>query len=222
MYSQGSSDDVFARIFYNDLLTNAFHANGFDFNLYFFDRVPVFDGINDDPVSSEEMNRLELSRLFVLTSSGTASASELIITGLSPYLDVTLIGTTTVGKNVGSITLYDSPEEGYTGKNNANPSHTYAMQPIISQLANSEGFDYANGFEPDIEIKEVDYIGEWLPLGDESEPLLAQALEIISGMSRSVPKPSMMGIKKIYDSKERRPFLYRGVLDANTIDLKLE
>ncbi|MDC0879744.1 S41 family peptidase, partial [Flavobacteriaceae bacterium] len=56
---------------------------------------------NDQSISS-----LNLNRVFVLTSSRTASASELLINGLDPYIDVIHIGDFTVGKNQGSITVY--------------------------------------------------------------------------------------------------------------------
>ena len=49
--------------------------------------------------------KLGLKRLFVLTGESTASASELTIMGLEPYIDVVVIGVNTVGKYVGSITL---------------------------------------------------------------------------------------------------------------------
>ena len=57
---------------------------------------------NDQSISS-----LNLNRVFVLTSARTASASELLINGLDPYIDVIHIGDFTVGKNQGSITVYD-------------------------------------------------------------------------------------------------------------------
>ncbi|HEY6914955.1 MAG TPA: S41 family peptidase, partial [Paludibacter sp.] len=43
-----------------------------------------------------------LQRIFFLTGRGTASASEMVINGLKPFLPCVLIGDTTVGKNVGS------------------------------------------------------------------------------------------------------------------------
>jgi len=49
-----------------------------------------------------------LSKVYILTTSSTASASELIINGLKPFMNVVTIGTTTVGKNVGSITISDA------------------------------------------------------------------------------------------------------------------
>jgi hypothetical protein len=41
-------------------------------------------------------------------------------------MEVVQIGDVTTGKNVGSVTLYDS-----TGTENRNPNHRYAMQPIV-------------------------------------------------------------------------------------------
>ena len=41
-----------------------------------------------------------LSRVFVLTSEGTASASELVINGLKPYMTVITVGDHTYGKNL--------------------------------------------------------------------------------------------------------------------------
>ena len=47
-------------------------------------------------------HNLNLSRIFFITGRGTASASELVITGLEPYMQVTTIGDTTVG-NTGYV-----------------------------------------------------------------------------------------------------------------------
>ncbi len=55
------------------------------------------------------INHLNLDKVYILTTKRSASASELVINGLIPYIDVVQIGDATAGKNVGSITLYDSP-----------------------------------------------------------------------------------------------------------------
>ena len=123
----------------------------------------------------ENINRLTtLNRLYILTSGGTASASELIINGLRPYMSsVKLIGTTTYGKNVGSITLYDSPNNDYVNESKANSSHKFAMQPIVFQSFNKNGeSDYIQGFNPDILVDESNYWNAILPLGDRNEALL--------------------------------------------------
>lgn len=125
------------------------------------------------------INSLNLSKLYVITSRSTASASELVINGLKPYINVIQVGTTTTGKNVGSITLYDSPT--LIQKENANPNHRYAMQPITFRVVNSVGFgDYHTGLAPDVELAEN--MGNLLPLGDENELLLNATINHILGI----------------------------------------
>ena len=71
----------------------------------------------------------------------------MIINGLKAFIPVKVIGTTTYGKNVGSITLYDSPSSDYTKESTANASHLNAMQPIVFQIFNKLGqSDYTQGF----------------------------------------------------------------------------
>ena len=48
-------------------------------------------------------NSLNLSRLVVIATGGTASASELVINGMEPHIDVTIVGDTTFGKPVGQV-----------------------------------------------------------------------------------------------------------------------
>nr|WP_293834021.1 S41 family peptidase [uncultured Arsenicibacter sp.] len=109
-----------------------------------------------------------LNRVFVLTTDWTASASELIINGLKPYMSVVTIGSTTYGKNVGSTTISDD-----TGK------IKWGLQPIIVKAYNSLGqSDYTGGFAPTVEIEEPITLK---PLGDVNEDLLSTALQQISG-----------------------------------------
>ena len=127
------------------------------------------------------LNSLNLSKVYILTSGRSASASELVINALSPYIEVIQIGTTTAGKYQASITLYDSPNFSREG---ANPSHTYAVQPLIYKSLNANGVtDYFNGLTPNITLGEQ--INNMGVLGDENEPLLAEAISNITGSGRS-------------------------------------
>lgn len=121
------------------------------------------------------INSLNLNSVYVITSKKTASASELVINGLKPYMNVIQIGDVTVGKNVGSITLYDSPT---FQKQNVNPTHRYAMQPIVLKIANAVGFsDYVNGLNPDVaQVEDLENLGV---LGEPSDPLLNTALNYV-------------------------------------------
>lgn len=127
--------------------------------------------------TQEATNSLQLSKVYIITTIGTASASELVINGLDPYIEVVQVGTTTTGKFQASATLYDSPD---FGKEGANENHTYAIQPLIFKSANSVGkSDYVDGLSPDVEIAED--LNELGTLGDPSEPLLEAALNHLLG-----------------------------------------
>ncbi|GAB3340990.1 S41 family peptidase [Larkinella ripae] len=121
-----------------------------------------------------------LQRVFVLTTDGTASSSELIINGLRPYMTVTTIGTKTYGKNVGSITIVDDSGQ-----------IKWGMQPIVFKSFNSQGqSDYSGGFTPGVEVEEPLNLQ---PLGDVNEALLNEALFQITGSRlarRGVAEPN--------------------------------
>lgn len=113
---------------------------------------------------------LNNDRVYILTSNRTASASELLINGLKPYMDVFLIGNVTVGKNVGSFTLTDDE----------NPDNKWGMQPIVVKSFNSlDQSDYSEGFQPN--ILELDNDLQLVPIGDEDEPMLDLAIGHITG-----------------------------------------
>ncbi|NGY38502.1 peptidase S41 [Flavobacterium sp. XN-5] len=135
-----------------------------------------------DKIGTTPINSLNLTKIYILTTQSSASASELVINGLKPYMNVVQIGDITTGKNVGSVTLYDSPT---FGDENRNPNHRYAMQPIVLKIVNSEGFgDYFNGLTPTFSQKET--ISSFGILGDPSEPLLNTAINKITGTGKII------------------------------------
>lgn len=140
-----------------------------------------------DKIGTTPINSVNMTKIYILTSASTASASELVINGLKPYMTVVQIGDATTGKNVGSVTLYDSPD---FGKTNRNPNHRYAMQPIVLKIVNSVGFgDYQSGLIPNFVLKET--ISTLDVLGSPTEPLLSLAIGKITGtrkMKQSVPR----------------------------------
>lgn len=117
---------------------------------------------------------LNLRRLFVLTSEQTASASELIINCLRPYMDVVVIGEQTTGKNVGSITF-------------TNEALQIEMHPIVCKVYNAKWkSDYYDGFKPDYAVSESSDLSRFLPFGDVNEALLSKAIEVIEGNTSDV------------------------------------
>lgn len=143
----------------------------------------LINSFNTTLSTGETINSLNLNTVYILTTLRSASASELVINGLDPYINVVQIGETTTGKFQGSIPVYDSP--GF-GRNNANTSHTYAMLPLVLKSVNSVGVsDYINGLDPDYEYSE-DFRNLGI-LGDPNEPFLKLALDIIQGNRTSIP-----------------------------------
>jgi carboxyl-terminal processing protease len=150
-----------------------------------------------DKIGTTAINSLNLTKVYILTSASTASASELVINGLKPHISVIQIGDVTVGKNVGSVTLYDSPT---FGSENRNPNHRYAMQPIVLKIVNSNGDgDYFNGLQPDYLLKET--VSTYGVLGDTAEPLLSTAIGKITGTSRMLKQKTGADFEFFKDSK---------------------
>jgi Periplasmic protease len=120
---------------------------------------------------------LDMKRVYIITSSSTASSSEIIINGLRPHgVEVILVGGQTAGKNVASTEFTDD-------------NFPWALNPIISTIENADGFgDYADGFIPDFNFGrdyEFLYRGEAKDLGDTEEYILSSVLQIINTGSLS-------------------------------------
>jgi carboxyl-terminal processing protease len=113
-----------------------------------------------------------LQGIYFLTGKSTASASEMVINGLKPYINCVLIGEQTVGKNVGSVVVDD--KENSDNKN--------AIMPIVLKYFNKDRkSDFSYGFVPDVIVRD-DFSNF---LGDTSEALLATAIEQITGTARA-------------------------------------
>lgn len=126
-------------------------------------------------VKVTDVPSLNLPRLFILTSGWTASASEFVINGLRPYMDVILIGETTYGKNVGSISIYEEND----------PKNKWGMQPIVVKYFNSKGeSDFTAGFTPNYEIDEFADLFLY-DFGNTNDPLLGKAISLITGQTLS-------------------------------------
>ncbi len=110
---------------------------------------------------------LNLSRLFIISGLYTASASEMMINCLRPYMTVNLLGTKTLGKNV-AMTRIDSP-------------YDFVMYPVTCTVFNKDGLsDYASGFTPRYVVSELNHY-PWHELGDPDELLLKNALQWVMG-----------------------------------------
>ena len=156
---------------------------------------------NNEIFTGEAINSLNLTKAYVLTTKRSASASELVINGLNPYINMMQVGDTTTGKYQASFLLYDAPAPNFS-KSQANPGHTYAMLPLVFKTSNVLGFtDYAEGLFPDIQLKE-NYTNLGI-LGDVNEPLLAAALNDI--LSIPQPRTNVQQWNELLENKSQSP-----------------
>jgi len=162
-----SDTKLFVYYRYNPQITAQYTAE--EMKTYFTTK--VLDA-NDKTIGTvNNVGNLIGGKLYILTGPYTASASEQIINGLKPFLNVVLIGDTTYGKNVASSTFYDKT---HTYKNK------WGLQPIIAKYFNSLGkSDFTAGFAPNFVVRDGGL--DMRPFGDPTEPLLNKALNDILG-----------------------------------------
>jgi len=140
---------------------------------------------NDKNTSKDTTDRfadpaqaLDLPRLTVITTDGSASASEAVINGLKPFIPVTLVGDTTYGKPVGQYG-YNFCEK--------------VLYPVSFRVVNArnEG-DYFDGLPVDCPaVDDLDH-----QLGDPNEASLAEALSFAATggcSSRNAAAASALG-----------------------------
>lgn len=183
--------EVFSKVIYNE---NLQEAN----NIYNF-ATKIENG--------NTINSLNLQKLYVLTTDRSASASEGLINGLNPFIDVIQIGTNTTGKTQASITIYDSAD---FQKENANPNHTYAMQPLVANAVNKNDESVpGTGLVPSLGFEVEEDPFNYGVLGDVNETLLAAALadiESSTGKLTVIKSRAKTPLKHVKDSNDFNPF----------------
>jgi len=196
MIHSTSTQLIFSKTKYNALLSDYYYeqyGQNF-FNDYFTN---VIEKTGKTPAT--QINSLGLNEIYIIATSETASASEMLINGLGPYISVKHVGGNTVGKNVGSFTVKDWIDNNGT----VNPSHTWAMQPIVLKIANSQDFgEFTDGLVPDITAQE--YAVELVPFGDPAEDLLKACLDDITG-SKSGPATAKKDLRSFKSSDDFSP-----------------
>lgn len=135
-------------------------------------------------------NALGLNKVYILTSNSTASASEIVINNLKPYMQVIQVGDVTLGKDMAGFIVEDKRKP---------KKISWQLHPVIYKVfnANGEG-EYSNGIMPQIAAGEYASL-PLLPLGDPDETLVSSALGSI--YSKSAGKDALdKSIKILFQS----------------------
>jgi|WetSurMetagenome_2_1015567.scaffolds.fasta_scaffold06584_5 carboxyl-terminal processing protease len=177
------------------------------------------------------LTHIGLNNLYVLTGQNTASASELTVTGLKPYIsNVTLVGEPTYGKSFAGI-IYDGSDYTSYGFNKINDWSLYAMVYKYADkngsspaLMKSENYTYSNGSSANIsygmnpDIKAEDDQLDGYTLGNPNETLFAAAINTIDGTKtiKLLPaRSSLLNAKMLHSGSTLK-------IDNNLIDNRIK
>ncbi|HLP72370.1 MAG TPA: S41 family peptidase [Bacteroidales bacterium] len=140
---------------------------------------------------------LELPRLVVITSRGTASASEFVINGLRPHINVVMVGDTTYGKPVGFYAI--------------DALQTYTFAPMAFKIVNSLGQgDYYYGMPPNkLVIDDITH-----DFSDRQEADLKEAIHYLETGAFTARKSSEAMIKNGPQFSEKPEWMKNMVIDG--------
>lgn len=112
-------------------------------------------------------NALNLNKVYILTSNSTASAAEIVINNLKPYLQVIQVGEVTLGKDMAGFTVEDKRKP---------QKIRWQLHPVIYKVFNANGSgEYSAGISPQISVNEYAVL-PLLPLGHPDETLISFVL----------------------------------------------
>lgn len=124
------------------------------------------------PFAQVQQRMLGLTRVYIITTLATASAAELMINNLKPYLTIVQVGETTRGKDEAAVVITDKRK---TKRIN------WQLSPIVYKLFNAQGLGgYSGGIAAGYPLTE----SATLPIkafGDETDPMIAYTIALATG-----------------------------------------
>ena len=143
-------------------------------------------------------NSISLSRLIIIATRSTASASELVTNGMIPHVEVVIVGDDTFGKPVGQVGIEFCDK---------------LLRPTAFKLANALGDgDYFDGLP--VDCAAADDLS--IPVGDPLDPNMVAAMNYINTGACPVVSSPGQNLKPAIDRRElerQRP-PHRELLDA--------
>jgi hypothetical protein len=137
----------------------------------------------------ELFNSLNLSRLIVIATESTASASELVTNSMEPHVEVTLVGDTTFGKPVGQVGIE------FCSK---------ILRATAFETVNSLGQGgYFDGLPADCAAAD----DLTVPVGDDTDPNVITALEYLANGAcpiSALPGPAKADTDRVRVKKVRQ------------------
>lgn len=165
-----TNKDVFEKEDYNEFFTKYYEQEGISTITRFQTEYNYED--MDLNVSTKDAN-IGLEKIYGIITKNSASASEALLSGLMPYMDIELIGQKSHGKYCTGWML--AAEDAYNRVTQAIKNWGIYVMVSIYKNANDETPCMPNGLTPN--VKAEDNPLETYQLGDENEAMLKVALE---------------------------------------------
>jgi carboxyl-terminal processing protease len=180
-YNTGGYIDV-AQLLSSYLVGNSFTSN--TFINYKFNSLRTASNKSDKFLSTT--HPMNLSRVVFITSGSTASASEVVITSLMPYADITLVGSKTYGKPCGMEVFQ------YNMK--------YIFAPVTFEYTNANNYGQFYSGLP-VDVAAADDITH--DFGDRQEACLAAAIGFLETGTKSKAEVESITQPKIFKEGKR-------------------
>jgi carboxyl-terminal processing protease len=137
-------------------------------------------------------NSMSLSRLIVIATQGTASASEMVTNSMSPHVEVAIVGDRTYGKPVGQVGIEFCQK---------------ILRPVAFQTVNADDFgDYFDGLPVSPGCTAVDDLN--VAVGADTDPNMVAALGYLeTGGCPVIALPGVQSkplVQRQYPQQDRR------------------
>ena len=200
-----NNGSVFQREIYNSILAEAWGEEKANFKTDF-----SIDVDNQKIEVSTTGANLNISKMHVIMTGSSASASESLVCGLLPYMDIEIVGQKSHGKFCGGL-IVDAPtwygwmkDEMSVEKYNAalEATDNWGIYVMVSRYADKDGNTACmpDGFVPDVEASDNPLDG--YQLGDENESMLSVVLNP-DRKAVSTRKVSLSGMAKLEEQMPR-------------------
>lgn len=195
--------ELYMQEIYNEVLTKEFSKSDKDFNKTFLSYDHEYGNKGEDgykKVSTKDAN-IGLDKIYAIVTGNSASASESLLVGLSPFVNITTIGEQTYGKYcTGYILTTDN-----VYNNPPSIISKWGAYVMVTTYADRDNKNMARpvGILPNIEESDSPWDG--FGLGNENETMLKAALTAAGksyANTRSLQTRPRVNIKPMHDKNK--------------------
>ena len=213
-YANVSAKDIFQTEIYSPALMQYYTDAHYDLNTY-FDTEHTYQATGYNINQDISDANVDLKKVTFIVTDGSASASEGLIVGLGPYMDVTLVGNQTYGKYCAGWMMSAEDFWGTQGRENYSMIGNWGIYVMVSKFADKSGNNAAMPDGIPVDINASDNPLDGYQLGDENETMLKAALTAAG--KPTVGTRAFSGNQPVYEMERIEHGKPRGILIKSDI-----